>query len=322
MSEILVFVEIQGNAISNASKSAFSVAQSLAESKDLNISAFIAGSGIESKAQECFHYGASKVYLYDNPELKNFRTLPFTQTLIQTINESKPDVVLFGYSTASTDFAPRVAGKIGTALLTGATELSWDGDNLTVIKPIYKEKLNMKFKLSGSPKMIILGVGAFAAAKPDNSKSGELITCTPSFTDSDLVEEVLGAETVERTVDLTKAKLIVSGGRGVGSKEKFKVIFDTAEALGGQVASSRAVWDAGWLETDVHVGQTGQTVAPDIYIASGISGAVQHTAGMKKSKTIIVINTDPEAPIWQVGHFGIVGDLHKVLPLIVRKVKG
>lgn len=320
MGELLVFVELQGGVISNTSKSAFTIAHSIALSKSLSVSALIAGSGIETLAQECFHYGANKVYYYDHEELKYYRSMPFTRIMIQTINDIKPEVILFGYSTSSTDFAPRVSSSLKIGLLTGATEIEWDGDNLSVVKPIYQEKLNLKFLLKGSPKMIILGVGAFSATKPDSSKSGELVKCSPNFENGDLVEEILGTEVVERTVDLSEAKLIVSGGRGVGSKEKFQIVFDTAEKLGGQVASSRAVWDAGWLENDVHVGQTGQTVAPDVYIAAGISGAVQHTAGMKKSKTIIVINTDGDAPIWSVGHFGIVGDLHKVLPLIVQKL--
>jgi electron transfer flavoprotein alpha subunit len=321
MGELLVFVELQGGVISNTSKGAFTVAKTVAEAKGLNISALIAGAGIESLAQQCFHYGANKVYYYDHEELKYYRSMPFTRIILQTINDVKPDVVLFGYSTSSTDFAPRVSSTLKVGLLTGATEIEWDGDNLSVIKPIYQEKLNMKFLLKGNPKMIILGVGAFSATKPDSSKSGELVNLTPTFENGDLTEEILGTEVVERTVDLSEAKLIISGGRGVGSKEKFQVVFDTAEGLGGQVASSRAVWDAGWLENDVHVGQTGQTVAPDVYIAAGISGAVQHTAGMKKSKTIIIINTDADAPIWSVGHFGIVGDLHKVLPLIAQKLK-
>jgi electron transfer flavoprotein alpha subunit len=321
MSEVLVFVDLQGGVISNTSKGAFTVAQSVAEAKGLSISALIAGSGIEALAQECFHYGAEKVYYYDHEELKYYRSRPFTRIMLQTINDNKPDVVLFGYSTSSTDFAPRVSTALKVGLVTGATEIEWDEDNLSLVKPIYQEKLNMKFLLKGNPKMIILGVGAFSATKPDTSKSGELAKCSPSFENGDLSEEILATEVIEKTVDLSEAKFIVSGGRGVGSKEKFQVVFDTAKALGGVVASTRAVWDAGWMENDVHVGQTGQTVAPDIYIAAGISGAVQHTAGMKKSKTIIVINTDSDAPIWSVGQFGIVGDLHKVLPLIAQKLK-
>ncbi|MHA1990345.1 MAG: electron transfer flavoprotein subunit alpha/FixB family protein [Candidatus Hodarchaeales archaeon] len=321
MGELLVFVELQGGVISNTSKGAFTVAKSVAEAKGLSISALIAGFEIESLAQECFHYGANKVYLYDHEELKHYRCMPFTRIMLQTINDINPEVIFYGYSTASTDFAPRVSSTLKLGLLTGATKIEWDGDNLSAVKPIYQEKLSMNFLLKGNPKMIILGVGAFSATKPDSSKSGELVKCSPSFESGDLSEVVLATELIEKTVDLSEAKLIVSGGRGVGSKEKFQVVFDTAEALGGAVASTRAVWDAGWLENDVHVGQTGQIVASDIYIAAGISGAVQHTAGMKKSKTIIVINTDSDAPIWSVGHFGIVGDLHKVLPLIIQKLK-
>ena len=260
--EIMVFVELQGGEISNTSKSAFTVAQSLADSKGWNVSALIAGSGVDAKVKECSQYGASKTYYYDHQELKNYRSLPFTRIMLQCIKENSPEVIIFGYSTTSTDFAPRVSTSTGVGLLTGATEVTWDGENISVKRPIYKDKLYQKFLLKGNPKMIILGPGSFAAIKPDINKSGEIISCEAKFEEGDLIETVVSTETVKRSVDLSEAKLIISGGRGVGSKEKFSVIFESAESLGGQVASSRAVWDAGWTESDIHVGQTGGAVSP------------------------------------------------------------
>ncbi|MHA2363239.1 MAG: electron transfer flavoprotein subunit alpha/FixB family protein [Candidatus Hodarchaeales archaeon] len=319
--EILVFVEHQAGAVSNPSKSAFTAAQALAEEKGWKISALVAGTDLESVVKESITLGASKVYSYDHSELKFYRSMPYSRVLLQTVNDYSPEVIIFGYSTTSTDFPPRASVALKSAIITGVSALEWDEDTLVATKPAFKEKLNFKFAIKGTPRMVILGIGVFPGAKSDSSLTGEVINCTPNFEDGDLVETIVSTEVVEKMVDLSEAKLIVSGGRGVGGKDKFQVIYDAAKAFGGEWASSRAVHDAGWTETDQHLGQTGQQVGPDIYIAAGISGAIQHTAGIKSSKTIISINTDPEAPMWDVSHYGIVGDLHKVLPLLIDKIK-
>lgn len=320
--EIMVFIEISEGKLANTSKGIFTIALSLAKEKNWIVSALIAGKNIENVTKEIFSLGASKVYVYDHEELQHYRCLPYSRILIQTIVEHKPEVLLFGYSTTSTDFVPRVSALQNNACITGAKNLEWDGDVLTITKTIYTDKLDMKFVIKGHPKMVIVDLGVYPSPKPDNNLTGDIIQCTPVFKDEDLTEEILNVDFVKKTVDLSEAKLIVSGGRGVGSKEDFKLIFDAADSLGGNAACTRAVWDAGWLETDLHVGQTGQSVSPDIYIAAGISGAVQHTAGIKQSKTILVINTDPDAPIWSVANYGIVGDLRKVLPVLIQKAKG
>ena len=318
--EILIFAEQKSDALTTPAKGAFGAAKDLL-TNDFTISAVVAGKSPDNAVKQCFSLGASKVYVAKHDQLEHYRTLPFTKVLNQVIAEHSPEVVIFGYSTTTTDLAPRVAFSQNVASLTGATALSWDGDKLIVEKPAYNENLIFKYGLSGKTKCVVLGIGAFSAPPADDTASGETIVVTPSFQPEDLVEEILGIEVVEKTVDLSEAKFIVSGGRGCGSAEKFKVIIDTAAALGGQPASSRAVWDAGWTESDIHVGQTGGSVSPDVYIANGISGAIQHVAGIKKSKTIIVVNTDPDAPIWEVAHYGIVADLHKVLPLLVKKLQ-
>lgn len=318
---ILIFIEHQNGKISNPTKGAFTAAQMLADQTGWGISALVAGSDIDLVSKASIALGATKVYTYEHNELEYYRSLPYARVLIHAIKAYTPEIVLFGYSTTSTDFAPRVSVTLQSALLTGATELEWKHETLIATKPAINEKLNFKFALKGNPRLIILGIGAFAGTKSDSSRSGEVIANEISFEDKDLVEKILNMAVVERAVDLSEAKLILSGGRGVGTKDKFNVIYDTAEALGGEWASSRAVHDSGWTKTDRHVGQTGQQVTPDVYIAAGISGAIQHVAGMKKSKNIIVINTDPEAPIWEVAHFGIVGDLHIVLPLLVKKLQ-
>ena len=317
---ILIYVEHQNGRLSAPSKGAFTAALALGEQTGWGIAALVAGKQVEAAAKESIALGASKVFVYKHSELAQYRSLPFTRVFLQAIKDHAPELVLFGYSTSSTDFAPRLSVALKSAMLTGATDLTWENKSLIVTKPAFKDKLLFKFAVKTTPRLVILGIGAFAGAKADTSRTGEIITGTPAFEDGDLTEDILGAEVVTKEVDLTEAKLIISGGRGVGSKEKFQIIYDTAAALGGEWASSRAVHDAGWTLTDRHVGQTGQQVAPDVYIASGISGAIQHLAGIKKSKTIIVINTDPEAPIWEVATHGIVGDLHKVLPLIAKKV--
>lgn len=317
--EILVFAEQKQDALTTPAKGAFGAAKELVQ-EGYTITAVVAGKNPTNSVKQCFSYGATKVYVANHDELENYRCMPYTKVLDQVISENAPEVVVFGYSTSSTDLAPRVAFDQKVASLTGATGFSWDGDKLIVEKPAFNEKLIFKYGMTGKTKFVVLGIGAFSAPPPDDGASGETVTVTPSFEASDLIEEILGVQVVEKTVDLSEAKFIVSGGRGCGSAEKFKIIYDTASALGGQPASSRAVWDAGWTESDIHVGQTGGAVSPDVYIANGISGAIQHVAGIKKSKTIIVVNTDPEAPIWDVAHYGIVADLHKVLPLLVQKL--
>ena len=320
VNEILVFAEQKQDVLTNPAKAAFGAAKELA-SNGKTISAVVIGKNINESINQCFALGAKKVYTFNNEQLEHYKTLPFTRVLLQTITDHSPTAVIFGYSTTSTDLAPRVAYSLDVASITGVTSMSWDGENLTAFKPAYSEKLNIKYSLKGKVKVVVLGIGAYPAPQADTSAKGEIIVGIPKFVNSDLVEEIKGVEVVEKTVDLSEAKLIVSGGRGVGNAEKFKVIYDTAEALGGQPASSRAVWDAGWTKTDIHVGQTGGSVAPEVYIACGISGAIQHVAGIKNSKTIIAVNTDPDAPIWEVAHYGIVGDLHVVLPLIAKKLQ-
>lgn len=321
--EILVFTETQGDSITNTSKSVFTAAKSLTKDNNWSISALIAGNtNLDSLANQAIGLGADKVYVYNHNELKSYRSRPFARIMSQTIKEHSPEIVLYGFSSTSTDFAPIVSVMHQTALTTGVTSLEWENNLLIAKKPINKEKLLMKFVMKGTIRMAILAIGAYAIEKPDPEHKGEIIPCTPKFESTDLIETILESQVVEKKVDLSEAKFIVSGGRGVGGKEQFKIIFESAAALGAEVGTSRAVYDSGWTDTDRHVGQTGQTVAPDIYLACGISGAIQHLAGIKKSKAIVVVNTDPEAPIWEVASYGIVGDLHKVLPLIVKKVQG
>lgn len=317
--EILVFAEQKGDSLTTAAKGAFGAAKELS-SAGFTVSAVIAGKQLDNAVKQCFSLGASKVYIATHDELQNYRSLTYTNVLTSVLNQYEPEIVLFGFSTTSTDLVPRVAYTAKVASLTGVTALSYENDKLLVDKPAYNEKLIVKYSLSGKFKIVILGIGAFSAPPANEGATGETVTLSPSFKPEELIEEVVSVEMVEKSVDLSEAKFIVSGGRGCGSAEKFKIIFDTAAALGGQPASSRAVWDAGWTENDIHVGQTGGAVSPDVYIANGISGAIQHVAGIKKSKTIIVVNTDPEAPIWDVAHYGIVADLHKVLPLLVQKL--
>lgn len=318
--EILIFAEQKNDSLTTAAKGALGAAKELV-SQGFSISALIAGKNIDEAVKQAFSLGATKVYVAKHEQLENYRTLPFTALFKKVITENSPEVLIFGYSTTSTDLAPRVAYSFNVASLTGVTSLSWENDKLITVKPAYNENLQLKYALSGKIKIIVLGIGAFSAPNADTTASGETVMVIPTFQPEDLIEEIKGIEVVEKTVDLSEAKFIVSGGRGVGSKANFKEIYDTAEALGGQPASSRAVWDAGWTDSDIHVGQTGGAVSPDVYIANGISGAIQHVAGIKKSKCIIVVNTDPEAPIWEVAHYGIVADLHKVLPLLVQKLK-
>ncbi len=323
MAEILVFMEQSAGALAHSAKGGITVARELAAKNGATVSAFIAGKDVNAMAQELIHLGADKVYAINNEEFEHYRVFPFLKAVMKVIEENKPEIVIFSSSTTAYDLAPRVAARLGVDALVNTTKVYWEDGKLIGEKPLYNEKLFIKlsFPQDKQPYIMTLAKGAYGAPEKDESRSGDIQNLDIDLSADDLIEEVVEFEVAQKTVDISSAKLIVSGGRGVGGKEKFKVIFDLAEFLGGQVGASRAAVDAGWCSYDHEVGQTGATVAPDIYIAAGISGAIQHIVGMRKSKCIVVVNTDPEAPIWEVAHYGIVGDLHKVLPLIKKKLE-
>ncbi len=321
--EVMVVMEIKDDAITTTSKIAITVASQVAKAKDLKLTALLLGENTDQYTGELFQLGVQHVYLVKHAELNHYRTLPHAKAVADVITQKDPTIVIFGGSSTGNDLAPRVAAKLQRGLVTQVLEASWNDDSKLIVKKAwYQDKLMATFEYASDPPYIMATSPLAASApEPQEGLEGTTEEIQVSFSENDLVEEIVGFHLHKKEVDISNAKLIVSAGRGAGSPDGLKKVFELAEILGGEVGASRAIVDAGWISYDHEVGQTGATVAPDIYMACGISGAIQHIAGMKKSKKVIVINTDPEAPFWDYAHYGIVGDMHKIIPILIDRFK-
>ena len=308
-----------------------------------DVVAVLLGHNVEGEVEKIFHYGADKVILVDNPILENFATEPYTKAITEVIKAFDPEIMLFGASSIGRDVAPRVASRVKTGLVADTTglrmakteaELAKEAEMgnkeperaLLMTRPAFGGNIMATLMCPRTkPQMATVRPGVMKMIAKDEARVGELVKFDVNFTDADMNIEILEVVKSEHAhVDLTEAKLIVSGGRGVGSAAGFDVIYDVADALGAEVGSSRACVDAGWIAKDRQVGQTGKTVRPELYMACGISGAIQHVAGMENSELIIAINKNESAPIFEVSDLGIVGDLKAILPKLadaIRKYK-
>ncbi|MFX0207804.1 MAG: electron transfer flavoprotein subunit alpha/FixB family protein [Candidatus Hodarchaeota archaeon] len=321
MSIVLVVLEISKGKLISHSKECMTVAKNLADQMGGELNGVIIGHEISSLAEEVTKYGLKKVYKADAPELKGINLLYHIRVISDLIQQIQPAVIMAGASLYGKEMIPRLTARHGTWLISDAKTLQKEGDKLVGTRGIFEEKLvgTMSANLNQTV-FVTISSGNNPEAEMDDSLSGEVIDFKLNLQEGDKREEFIEEKIAEVSVDITKAKLLVSGGRGCGSKEKFSIIFDTAKALGGQVAASRAVVDLDWVPYDHEVGQTGKIVTPDFYIACGISGAMQHLVGMRNSKCIIAVNTDEEAPILEVAHYAIIEDLHKILPELINQV--
>ena len=316
MTNILVIIEVSKGKIMGITKECLTVAKKLGE-----VEGVILGQDISELALEATKYGVKKIYKIDDAQFAGTNILYHTRTLEALINDVNPSIVIAGASLYGQELVPRLAARFSSALFASVTDIIVEGDNLVGIHPLFEEKLlgTMSATKDQLNFVTILG-GNNPEVEKDESLSGEIVDFAPSVSDSDKREAFVEEKIAKVSVDITKAKLIVAGGRGVGSKEKYSIIIDAAKELGGEVGASRAAVDADWVPYDHEVGQTGKTITPDFYIACGISGAIQHLVGMRNSKTIIAVNTDEEAPILDVAHYAIIADLHEVLPELLKKV--
>ena len=287
-------------------------------------------------ADELAAYGADKVIVVDDPELKEYRTEPYTHALASVINEYKPEIMLVGATAIGRDLGPRVSARVATGLTADCTVLEI-GDFPLVAIPGKEQKHNQLLMTrpafggntiatiacpDNRPQMATVRPGVMQAIDKIEGAKAEVIEFNPGFTpDNKYVEIMEVVKSVTDVVDIMDANILVSGGRGVGSPENFKILEDLAEVLGGEVSCSRAVVDAGWKPRDIQVGQTGKTVRPNVYFAIGISGAIQHVAGMEEADIIVAINKDDTAPIFDVADYGIVGDLNKIVPMLTEQLK-
>jgi electron transfer flavoprotein alpha subunit len=329
--DIFVWVEQFNGQPAPASWEAVGAARLLADESDGRVTACVFGApgvepGMESLAQKAIAYGADAVILAEDGTLADFRVEPQVTLLAKAVQEAEPIAVLIGATFRGRELAPALAAKLDTGCIADCTALGLENGRLIATRPLYAGKLMCKCVIpERRPQIITTRARAFTKPEPDPARAagrdGEIIRVVPVLTESDIACKVTDFLEAEGGLSLTDAAIIVSGGRGVGGPEGFKPVRELAQVLGAAVGASRAAVDAGWIPYEHQVGQTGKTVGPDLYIACGISGAIQHQAGMRTSKVIVAINKDPDAPIFQLAHYGIVGDLFKIVPTLTQAFK-
>ena len=323
---VLVYMEQNMGTLRNVGFELLGQSRGLAETLGVDLMALvITGENGEKMAQQAIHAGADKVYLIEGPAFSHYNTDCYTDAAVKMIEEFKPEAVLLGATVDGRDFAPRVAARIGTGLCADCTDLGIDEEKKLVIwtRPTFGGNIMAQILCPEKrPQMGTVRPKVFKKPDMDETRTGEVIRFDPK-TDAGINRVKFLREEIPEGIicNLEEAEYIVSGGRGLGQPENFKLIQELADALGGVVGASRAAVDAGWIEHLHQVGQSGKTVGPKVYVAVGISGAIQHLAGMNSSDTIIAINKDPDAPIFRVADYGIVGDLFEVVPALVKELK-
>ena len=298
----------------------------LADRLGVQLSAVLLGAGIEAMARDLFAYGADKVYLAQDPVLAHYRTGPYTDVLAGLINRHKPEIVLISATPQGRDLAPRVAARLAAGLTADCTGLDIDESERLLVqtRPAFGGNLMATIvSRHARPQMATVRPGVMKALEPDPSRAGEIVNVPVHLDERSMLTKIIEIVQLDTDgrVNLQDAEIIVSGGRGLGKPENFALIRELAKALGGAVGASRAAVDAGWIPAYHQVGQTGRTVQPKLYIACGISGAVQHLAGMSSADCIIAINKDPAAPIFNIATYSIVGDLFEIVPALTRKLR-
>ncbi|ERM91730.1 electron transfer flavoprotein subunit alpha [Caldanaerobacter subterraneus subsp. yonseiensis KB-1] len=322
--DIWVFVEQREQKLMNVSLEILGEARRLADKKGVKACAVLVGYEVKGLAEELIKYGADVVYVIDHPLLKNYTTDAYTKVICDLANSLKPEVILYGATYIGRDLAPRIAARMRTGLTADCTALDIDENGLLLqIRPAFGGNLIATIICpERRPQMATIRPGVMKKALMDEGRRGEVIEIKPVIEEKDIRTEIISIiKEARQKVNLEEADIIVSGGRGIGGPEGFKLIEELAEVLGGVVGASRAAVEAGWISSDHQVGQTGKTVRPKLYIACGISGAIQHIAGMGGAKTIVAINKNPDAPIFKIADYGIVGDLFKVIPALIEEIK-
>lgn len=333
---VYVFAQQVDNEISSIAFELLGKAKDLAKDLNTDVTAVLIGSGVKGLTDQLAEYGADKVIVVDDPELKDYRTEPYAHALASVINKYKPEIMLVGATAIGRDLGPRVSARVATGLTADCTVLEIGDFPLQAVpgqEQLHNQLLMTRPAFGGNtiatiacpynrPQMATVRAGVMQKIDPIKGAKANVEEFNPGFTPDNKYVEILDiVKSVTETVDIMDAKILVSGGRGVGSPENFKILEDLAEVLGGTVSCSRAVVDSGWKPKDLQVGQTGKTVRPNVYFAIGISGAIQHVAGMEESDIIVAINKDADAPIFDVADYGVVGDLNKIVPKLTEALK-
>ena len=331
--EVWVFAEQHGGALEEVPVELMSKGRELADKLKVPLAAVLVGGQVSGLCERLGHYGADKVYLAEHPLLEHYQASSYAKVIDELIHKYKPQIVLFGASPCGRDLAPRIASAMKAGLTADCTDLQIGSHEIKSTGQVFNNLLlQIRPAFGGNiiatiinydrwPQMATVREGVMPMPTPNVKKKAQVVKEAVHLSQSDLAIEILAEHRQQRKVNLKASRVIVAGGAGVGSKENFKLIWDLAHCLGAAPAATRAAVDLGFIDRDHQVGQTGTTVRPVLYVAAGISGAIQHQAGMSDSQKIIAINNDPEAPIFGIAHYKIVGDLMQVIPMMIKAIK-
>lgn len=317
---IFVFAEQRDGRFKKVAFEATSLARSLADTLNVNVIVSAIGNGISQEAEKLKDFGADRIHIIDHPSLTNYSSESYRDILVGQIKETDSKIVLLGSTVAGLDLAPRIGAELGVSAATDCINVKLQDGQITALRSVYVGKTIARVKFEREPAIMTLRTNIFPIK--ENQGKGEIIkkelAQDPSQSKAVLKEIIKSSQSKK---DIEEADIIVSGGRGLKGPENFSLLEELASLMGGAVGASRSVVDAGWRGHEDQVGQTGKTVSPTLYIACGISGSIQHLAGMSSSKYIVAINKDPDAPIFKVADFGIVGDLFEVVPRLTEEIK-
>jgi electron transfer flavoprotein alpha subunit len=319
---VFVWIEQTDGKAAPVAWEALGVARRLADTLAGQCVAIVLGEQVNELAEQAVRYGANRVFVANDATLKHFRAEPYAAIIAKLVQEDEPAIIIMGASSGGLELGPYLAAKLGVGLASECMAVNIEDSKLVVTRPVLSDNLLAKVTFGETrPHIVTLRHHVFPRPEEDVSRSGEIMTITPVMVEEEIATKVEGFESAAETINLADAAVIVSGGRGVGSAKGFTVIKNLADVLGGVVGASRAAVDAGWIAYAHQVGQSGKVVQPDLYIACGISGSIQHLAGMKTSKTIVVINKDSDAPIFKYARYGIAGDLFEYVPALVDELQ-
>ncbi|CAM5201908.1 Electron transfer flavoprotein alpha subunit apoprotein OS=Ureibacillus acetophenoni OX=614649 GN=SAMN05877842_102420 PE=3 SV=1 [Ureibacillus acetophenoni] len=316
--KVLVLGEVREGVIRNVSYESIAAAKQISDGGE--IVGLLLGDSVANLAPNLIAYGANRVITVEHPHLKSYTSDGYSQAILEVVNQEKPEAIVFGHTSLGKDLSPKISSRLKSGLISDVTEIEGTGDSALFIRPIYSGKAFEKVKVKDGIVFITIRPNNIAPLEKDVNRTGTVTSLAVEITNlRTIIKEVI-RKTAEG-VDLSEAKVVVAGGRGVKSSAGFEPLKELANLLGGAVGASRGACDADYCDYSLQIGQTGKVVTPDLYIAAGISGAIQHLAGMSNSKVIVAINKDPEANIFKVADYGIVGDLFEVIPLMIEEIK-
>ncbi|MDE3839840.1 electron transfer flavoprotein subunit alpha [Bacillus methanolicus] len=316
--KVLILGEVRDGSLRNVSFEAIAAAKAVAEGGE--VVGVLVGDAVSALGVELIHYGADRVVVVEDEKLKQYTPDGYSQALMAVIESENPEGIVFGHTALGKDLSPKIASKLNSGLISDVTGIEEAGGNLVFTRPIYSGKAFEKKIVTDGLIFATIRPNNIAPLEKDDSRNGEVTSLGVEIKDLRTIIKEVVRKTSEG-VDLSEAKVIIAGGRGVKSAEGFEPLKELAKVLGGAVGASRGACDADYCDYSLQIGQTGKVVTPDLYIACGISGAIQHLAGMSNSKVIVAINKDPEANIFKVADYGIVGDLFEVVPMLTEEFK-